>query len=95
MYNHEIFTRCQVRVSAKLGKSGKARNSLHPLKSQGKVREFSDKSGKSHGISLRLGNAQIACFLEMQLLGMLASQNFAGLSILTSEINPENFRSIS
>ena len=32
-------------MSAKLGKSGKARNSLYPLKSQGKVREFSDKSG--------------------------------------------------
>ena len=34
-------------------------------------------------------------FLEMQLLGMLTSRNFAGLSLLTSEINPENFRSIS
>ena len=28
----------------------------------------------------------------MQLLGILTSRNFAGLSILTSEINPENFR---
>ena len=34
-------------------------------------------------------------FLEMQLLGMLTSRNFEGLSLLTSEINPENFRSIS
>ena len=34
-------------------------------------------------------------FVEMQLLGMLTSQNFSGLSLLTSEINPENFRSIS
>ena len=33
--------------------------------------------------------------LEMQLLGMLTSQNFAGLSLLTSEINTVNFRSIS
>ena len=31
----------------------------------------------------------------MQLLGMLTSRNFAGLSLLTSEINPENFRLIS
>ena len=30
-----------------------------------------------------------------QVLGMLTSPYFAGLSILTSEINPENFRSIS
>ena len=30
--------------------------------------------------------AQIPCFLEMQLLDMLASQSFAGLLILTSEI---------
>ena len=45
--------------------------------------------------SAKSKNAQIACFLETQLLDMLASQNFAGLSILTSEINPENFRSIS
>ena len=34
-------------------------------------------------------------FLEMQLLGMLTSRNFAGFLILTSKINPENFRSIS
>ena len=34
-------------------------------------------------------------FLEMTLLGMLTSRNFAGLSLLTSEINPENFSSIS
>ena len=33
-------------------------------------------------------------FLEMQLLGILTSRNFAGLSILTSEMIPENFRSI-
>ena len=40
-------------------------------------------------------NAQIDCFLEMHCLGTLSSQKFAGLLILTSEINPENFRSIS
>ena len=34
-------------------------------------------------------------FLAMQLLGMLTSLNFAGLSILMSEIDPENFRPIS
>ena len=34
-------------------------------------------------------------FLEMPFLGMLTSQIFAGLSILTSKMNPENFRSIS
>ena len=34
-------------------------------------------------------------FLEMQLLGMLTSRNFAGLFILTLEINSENFRSLS
>ena len=34
-------------------------------------------------------------FLEMQLLGMLTSRNFAGFSISTSEMIPENFRSIS
>ena len=34
-------------------------------------------------------------FLEMQLLGMLTSRIFAGLSPLTSKINPENFRLIS
>ena len=39
-------------------------------------------------------NAQIACFLEMLLLNMLTSQNFAGLSRLMSEIKPEIFRSI-
>ena len=37
------------RVSANSGKSGKSGNSLYPLKSQGKVREFSEKSGKSQG----------------------------------------------
>ena len=31
----------------------------------------------------------------MQILGMLTSRNFAGISIMTSEISPENFRSIS
>ena len=45
------------RVSAKSG------NSLYPLKKQGKVREFSDKSGKSQGISVKLGNL---FFLEQQ-----------------------------
>ena len=39
-------------------------------------------------------NALIAP-LEMQILGMVTSQNFAQLSILTSEIDPENFRLIS
>ena len=34
-------------------------------------------------------------FLEMQFLDMLTSRNFAELSMLTSEIIPENFRSIS
>ena len=34
----------------------KSGNSLYPLKSQGKVREFSDKSGKSQGISVKLGD---------------------------------------
>ena len=34
-------------------------------------------------------------FLEMKLLSMLTSQHFAGLSILTSEMIPENLRSIS
>ena len=34
-------------------------------------------------------------FLEMHLLGMLTSRNFAGLSPLTSKINRENFRIIS
>ena len=34
-------------------------------------------------------------FLEMQLLGMLTLRNFVVLSLLTSEIDPENFRSIS
>ena len=34
-------------------------------------------------------------FLEIQFLGMLNSRYFSGLSLLTSEINPENFRSIS
>ena len=39
---------CQVReVREVREKSG---NSLYPLKSQGKVREFSEKSGKSQGI---------------------------------------------
>ena len=33
--------------------------------------------------------------LEMQVLGMLISRNLAGLSILTSEMISENFRSIS
>ena len=32
---------------------------------------------------------------KMQLLGVLASLNSAGLSILTSEMNLENFRTIS
>ena len=31
----------------------------------------------------------------MQLLAMATSRNFAGLSLLTSEMNPENFISIS
>ena len=31
-------------------------------------------------------------FFEMQLLGMLTSQNCVGLSLLTSEMNPENFK---
>ena len=34
-------------------------------------------------------------FLKMQPLGMLTSRNCAGLSILTSEIDPENFGLIS
>ena len=42
---------CQVREVRE--KSG---NLLYPLKSQGKVREFSDKSGKSQGISVKLGD---------------------------------------
>ena len=33
--------------------------------------------------------------LEMKLLEMLTSRNFAALSLTTSKINPENFRSIS
>ena len=33
-------------------------------------------------------------YLKTQLLSMLTSRNFAALSILTSKINPENFRSI-
>ena len=33
--------------------------------------------------------------LKIQLLAMLTSQNFARLSILTSEMDPENFGSIS
>ena len=32
---------------------------------------------------------------KMQLLGVLTSQTFAGLSILTLEMNAKNFRSIS
>ena len=36
--------------------------------------------------SAKSKNAQIACFLEMQLIDMLASQNFAGLLILTSKL---------
>ena len=39
-------------------------------------------------------NAQIACLPKIQALSMLTSQHFAGLSILTLEINPENFRSM-
>ena len=34
-------------------------------------------------------------YLKRQLLGMLTSRNLVGLSILTSEINPGNSRSIS
>ena len=34
-------------------------------------------------------------FLEMHFLRMLTSRYFAGLSILTSDIDPENFRLIS
>ena len=33
--------------------------------------------------------------LKIQLLAILTSQNFARLSILTSEMDPENFRSVS
>ena len=42
---------CQVREVRE--KSG---NSLYPLKSQGKVREFSEKSGKSQGILVKSRN---------------------------------------
>ena len=42
------------------GSQGKVReksgNSLYPLKSQGKVREFSEKSGKSQGILVKSRN---------------------------------------
>ena len=48
----------------------------------------------NHG-SAKSINAQIACCLKMQLLDKIPSQNFAGLSILTSEIKSENFRSLS
>ena len=48
MHNQGV---CQVREVRE--KSG---NSLYPLKSQGKVREFRDKSGKSQGISVKLGH---------------------------------------
>ena len=34
----------------------KSGNSLYPLKSQGKVREFSEKSGKSQGIFVKSRN---------------------------------------
>ena len=34
-------------------------------------------------------------FWEIQFLGILTSQNFTGLALLTSEIDPGNFRSIS
>ena len=34
-------------------------------------------------------------FLEMQFLSILTSRNFAWLTILTSEVDPENFRSVS
>ena len=40
-------------------------------------------------------NAQIAYFQEIQILDMLTPRYFAGLSVLTSEINPENFSAIS
>ena len=42
---------CQVREVRE-----KSRNSLYPLKSQGKVREFSEKSGKSQGILVKSRN---------------------------------------
>ena len=45
--------------------------------------------------SSKYKSAQIAYFLEMHLLDMQASQHFAGLSTLTSEIILEIFRSIS
>ena len=32
---------------------------------------------------------------KMELLGILISQSFAGLPMLTSEMHPENFRSLS
>ena len=42
-----------------------------------------------------LTNTEKTDFQKMQLLGMLTSRNFARLSIFTSALNRENFRSIS
>ena len=44
-------------------------------------------------VNYRLKSRKFRC-LEMQFLDKLTSQNLAGLSILTSEMNPENFRQI-
>ena len=35
---------------------------------------------------------KLETYFAMQFLDMLTSRNFAGISILTSEIDPENFR---